>query len=303
MGQKSFMEEFAKREQVPAEILKVANLVKSIDMEEFKEFKEDNHHFGKFPDTLILIYTMDKIANLKTALSKKFVERAYAFDVEYQKQIYSVYKIDEWFINPAKIMGFDSELPEVFKENDFLSIVPNSGYSLANFLLGHYGLFAEYILGIDFTKKKWVERFSEELTPQITVLQFLKASFSMAEFEDFKNTLESFTFKPKFNNNYGFSAHFMLFLLSNVIDAIGEYIELDAIEDVRVCAHKVSENNWKFWIELYDFILILNELTGLVEIEEANDFPFKKQEEYTMLEFIKESSGVETEDIPRNKMN
>ena len=65
MGQKSFIEEFAEREQVPAEILKVANLVKSIDMEEFKEFKEDNHHFGKFPDTLILIYTMDKIANLK----------------------------------------------------------------------------------------------------------------------------------------------------------------------------------------------------------------------------------------------
>lgn len=303
MGQKSFIEEFAEREQVPAEILKVANLVKSIDMKEFEDFKEDNYHFEQFPDTLIIIYTMDRIANLKTSLSKKFVERAYVFDVKYQKRVYSVYKIDEWFINPAKIVGFDSELPEVFKDSAFLTIVPNSGYSLANFLLGHYGLFAEHVLGIDFTKKKWVKRFSEELTPQITILQFLKASFSTAEFEDFKNVLECLHFEPKFSNEYAFSAHFMLFLLSNVVDAIGEHIELDALEDVRVCSYEVSENDWKFWIELYDFTLVLNELTGLVEIGETKELLFKKQEEYTLLEFIKESNGAEREDIPRNKMN
>lgn len=290
--------------EIPSEVNALVQQIKKTNLQGFEEFKDDNSHLLVQDDNLLLIYTMDEIAVMDTDFSHNFIKNTYAADIGYEFNLIPVFEVEDWYINPSKILGFHSLLPEVFNKQIIQNAIAINRFSVASFLLGHYGTYSQKMLGIDFTSKEWIDIFKKDMPLTMVLLQFLKALIYPEEYERFKIGLFNYEFRPSFDNESAYAVNFVLASLMNLDETLGHPEDADFMRDARIGACQIKENDWVYWVELYDmFIMYDGEDNGVISISPIDELIYTKDKEFNIVDFLIRSSAESESFNPNKYMN
>lgn len=241
--------------EVPESVTRLVDAILEIDIN--LDMKKRVDSLQEIVD--IVDYTVSELFNMSFVDNSRFIERAKIVSGLFSTGFHTVFEYDKWYINPIYLFENKSLQDSVFIKKGNTPALVTLNEPISYILAVSFGIHAEVNIGVDFTSKKWVNRFTKKESIHSLLIKFLMVDITDEDMQNL-DKYDDFLLFDGPNDSSKNSLRTANFLIRSLTKIIMSSVVLDervdAFTEIIVAGGLSESSVYEYWIEFGEFYLI-----------------------------------------------